>query len=127
MGLLAYCLFLLAGIAEAHMDCLQFHFFDTPFVKRKHQFWNPEISWKNKYKNGNSSIGPAFLGSTTIFVFLTDGWHLMKFLRNLFIFSGLLFACLYSYDLTTAIICTCCSRFIYGISFSAFMELLLKY
>lgn len=46
-----------------------------------HPFWDPDVSWKNKWKNGNHEEGPRFLGSTTIFVALTDGWHLMEFLQ----------------------------------------------
>ena len=36
-------------------------------------FWRH--SWKNKYKNGNVSQGPAFFGSTTAFVMFTDAPH----------------------------------------------------
>ena len=126
MEILTYILFFLAGVAEAHMDSLQFHFFETPYVKLNHQFWNPAISWKSKYKNGNSSIGPAFIGSTTIFVFLTDGWHLMKFFRNLFIFLGMFCACIHVDTLINTIICVALSRIIYGLSFTAFMKILLR-
>jgi hypothetical protein len=39
-------------------------------------FWDSTTSWKLKYKGGDSTAGPAFLGSTTVFVAFTDGWHL---------------------------------------------------
>lgn len=41
-------------------------------------YWDKNISWKNKYKLGKKENGPAFPGSTTIFVWITDGWHLMQ-------------------------------------------------
>lgn len=32
-----------------------------------------------KYKNGDPKQGEKFLGSSTVFVFLTDGFHLAQF------------------------------------------------
>ena len=61
------------------MDALQFHYQQTGF-EPDNRFWNPDISWKNKYKGGDPDNGPAFFLSTTALVFLTDGWHLFKFL-----------------------------------------------
>ena len=58
------------------------------------QFWNPVESWRNKWKKGfvykveenkeeyswerNPRFGERFPGSSTVFVFLTDAWHLLK-------------------------------------------------
>jgi hypothetical protein len=39
-------------------------------------------SWRNKWKNGYPADGERFWGSSTIFVWLTDGWHLFDFLRD---------------------------------------------
>ena len=75
--------FALAGIANGVMDTLQFHYSSSIFPP-KSLFWNPAISWRNKYKNGDPKEGPRFPGSTTIFVALTDGWHLMKALNLAF-------------------------------------------
>jgi len=69
------------------MDKLNFHYGCSIFGRNKKTFpelfWNSEVSWKNKYKCGDIGT-PKFLGSTTIFVFCTDGWHLFKFFRNVF-------------------------------------------
>lgn len=43
--------------------------------------WNKRDTWRNKYKNGSPVYGERFPGSTTIFVFLTDFWHLMQLLH----------------------------------------------
>ena len=73
----------LAGAAEAVMDFLQFYY-DKP-----NQFWNPKISWENKYKGGEYKNGLTFRGRWLVFT--TDGWHLMKWVRNLTLFSSLYF------------------------------------
>ncbi len=46
----------------------------------KGQFWDGSISWQNKYKSDLKT--PRFPGSTNIFVFTTDGYHLTSALSN---------------------------------------------
>lgn len=77
-------LLILAGCCNGIMDALQFHYMSTGLPLGDY-FWNPELSWMNKYKNGEPSLGPRFFGSTTFLVFLTDAWHLFKFLFLAFI------------------------------------------
>jgi hypothetical protein len=67
-------LLIIAGIANALMDYLQFHYYSL------NQFWNPRLSWRNKYKCGEKKYGAKFPLSTTVLVFITDGWHLMQFI-----------------------------------------------
>lgn len=69
-----------AGGFEGAMDGLQFHY-DKPDY-----FWNPDISWQNKYKNRDVAQGKTFAGK--YLVWTTDGWHLMKAGRNASIFTG---------------------------------------
>lgn len=45
-------------------------------MKGNPNFWIKDISWKNKWKDGDPKKGEKFLGSSTIFVQLTDAWHL---------------------------------------------------
>ena len=71
----------LAGICKAIKDTLNFHF-ETSVFKNLGKFWCPAISWKNKYKD--DLITPKFFGATTIFVWITDGWHLFDFLQTIF-------------------------------------------
>lgn len=58
-------------------ETLSHHYgrFQSRFPKANSQFWNPHESWKNKYQNGIPEQGPAFPGSTTVFVGLTDAKH----------------------------------------------------
>lgn len=69
-----------SGGFEGVMDHLQFHYDGNS------QFWQPDISWVNKYKNRDTEQGKTFRGK--YLVFTTDGWHLMKFGGNLSMFTG---------------------------------------
>ena len=69
-----------AGMFEGAMDHLQFHY------DRPNQFWNPDISWRNKYKGGDPANGKTFAGK--YMVWTTDGWHMMKAGRNVSLFTG---------------------------------------
>lgn len=81
------CLGLIAtgGMLNGTMDKLQFHYNKSVFPKGQEkllwlgeEYWNPAISWKNKYKDWPSDPRPAFPGATTWLVSLTDAWHLLK-------------------------------------------------
>lgn len=76
--ILATLAYALAGAAKGAMDTLQFHFSASIFARMNWDFWKPDLSWRNKYKDRDPAKGPRFPGSTTVFVSLTDGWHLMQ-------------------------------------------------
>ena len=44
--------------------------------KSKSDYWTKDLSWRNKWKNGDKKQGEKFFGSSRCFVALTDGWHL---------------------------------------------------
>ncbi len=73
-----------AGWFEGSDELLKHHYykFNRSFPNANQQYWNPNISWKNKYKNGDYTQGPKFPGSTTVFVWTTDAYHLVRFKRN---------------------------------------------
>jgi hypothetical protein len=117
----------LVGFFEAVMDKIQFHYNKSIFRNFKNQqFWNPKISWKNKWKNGDKNNGEKFPFSSTIFVFTTDAWHLGKFFRNLFIVISM-FLFIYSPTNPTSIIYLILGRVLWGvvfeISFSRLFEI----
>jgi hypothetical protein len=89
---------------EGVMDTLNFHYkrFEKRHKKASHYFWNPEVSWGNKY---DENFQPKFFGSTTFLVFLTDGWHLFKWLKNLALISCIGFAIFYTYEINVYIFC----------------------
>ena len=79
----------LSGASDAVRDKILFHYDNSIFSKlKKQQFFNPEISWKNKYKSDLKT--PRFFLSTKSFVFVTDAVHLSKWLRNRFTEVGFL-------------------------------------
>ena len=82
--IIVICILLfISALAKAIQDKLQFHFEKSVFMSVKNpQYWNPVISWKNKYKNYDKTRGERFLGSSTIFVSLLDGWHLFGLIRD---------------------------------------------
>ena len=43
-------------------------------------WWDKKTSSFNKYKHKVPELGPAFPFSTTMLVWLTDGWHFSQFL-----------------------------------------------
>ncbi len=73
---------LIAGILNAIMDVLSFRFYKSIFNDIKNEkliSWiNPAVSWKNKYKDKDPKKGPAFFGSMTFLVSVTDAWHCAK-------------------------------------------------
>lgn len=75
---------ILSAFLNAVMDVLNFHYSISVFKNWNSTFWDTKESSTNKYKNGNPEDGERFIGSTTVFVFLTDGWHLAQ---SLFLFS----------------------------------------
>ena len=45
------------------------------------QYWDYNISWVNKYKDGKPP-DERFFGSKTFLVWTTDGYHMMRMVRN---------------------------------------------
>ena len=43
-------------------------------------FWVKNLSWRNKWKNGDKKQGEKFFGSSRWFVLFTDAWHLFGLL-----------------------------------------------
>jgi len=82
----------LAGMCNAIMDTLVFHWDTSIFKGSKYEWWaNPEISYRNKWKNNsNSKDGEKFPGSSTIFVWVTDMWHFTQsFMISFFVLGAL--------------------------------------
>lgn len=127
MGILIICIVLLiiSFAAYSAMATLQFHYYQSIFsiktIFKDQIYWNPLLSSNNKYKDWHKSNGEAFWGSTWIFVFLTDGYHLMQFIfENCLFLSIALYNTNYKYYLVFIGI-----RIIYGIVFNLFFDKLL--
>jgi hypothetical protein len=70
-------LIVLSGAADGVRDTFMFHYSQTGFAPND-RFWNPEVSWKNKWKHGDPAQGEAFPLSSTVLVWATDAWHLCQ-------------------------------------------------
>lgn len=124
MVIVGMLLFFLAGTSEAIMDKLQFHYNRSIFKKFKNQlFWDPSVSWKNKYKDGDPTKDEKFYLSKTLFVGFTDAWHLFKLLRTFFIFLGILFLFIPCITKIECLIYVILARIIFGLSFTLFYNL----
>ena len=83
-------MFLAGAVNGVNQDILfHYHEFESTFPNANPQFWDPDISWRNKYLNGDPTQGEKFLGSSTIFAGFTDGYHSTILARNLFITTSI--------------------------------------
>jgi hypothetical protein len=87
---IGYTLVILAGISKAIMDKINFHYSTSIFKKLNPLFWNPEVSWRNKWKNGDVNQGEKFFGSSTFLVWTTDAWHLFQMVNHFTLILGVL-------------------------------------
>ncbi len=79
-------LIFIAGMAKGVSDTLQFHYPKSVFatIQGHEQYWNPAISWKNKYKDyDHGDTREAFLFSRSLLVWQTDAWHLAQTIQTL--------------------------------------------
>ena len=76
--------FFVAGACKATTDVLRSDYaaFQKAFPNANPQFWDYNISWQNKYKNGDPTQGEKFWQSTGILSPLTDGFHLIEMPRK---------------------------------------------
>jgi hypothetical protein len=119
-----FLLFILSGMFEAVMDKLQFHYDLSIFKNFKNQlFWDPKISWKNKYEDGDPMKGERFFLSKSLFVGVTDAWHLFKLFRTLTIFAGIYFLFIPCATKYTCLMFVIIARILFGLSFTLFFKI----
>jgi hypothetical protein len=77
---------ILAAICNAVMDTSVHHYSTSKLKNLNPNFWNGEISWKNKYIDGDSKKGRVkwYFGLNKP-VQLTDAFHLFKMFMIIFI------------------------------------------
>ncbi len=73
--MISVLLVVLASICNAVMDVTQFHFHKSIFKNDlfNGQWWNGQVSWRNKYINGDLKQG-----RTATPVWFTDAFHFFK-------------------------------------------------
>ena len=82
-------LILIAGISKAISDKISFHH-ETSVFKNAGNWFNPSLSWKNKYNWFPKSKFLTWIISNPL-VLITDAWHFFGFLERIAIFSCLFF------------------------------------
>jgi hypothetical protein len=71
---IAWGLFAVAGAADGINQSLLHH-----RLGQGDQFWDPTISWKNKYRDWDGGDKrAAYIGSKSFLVWTTDGYHLTR-------------------------------------------------
>lgn len=121
------------------MDTLQFHYDQSifnhiPKTTKLGMWYDPRISWKLKYKNQDQEQGPAFFGSTTFLVWITDAWH---FFQTIMLSSFNVIICIFFYHLICdrepkdfALLLSMSlfivQKFLYGVFFEMFYLLWIK-
>jgi len=84
-------LVLVGGAAKGFNETLQFNYkiFEKTFPGVNKQWFDPKVSWRNKYEGGNPDNGAKFFLSTSAFVMFTDQYHLNNFIQKTAIMSAL--------------------------------------
>jgi hypothetical protein len=78
----------LAGSADGLNQAVVHH-----YLGMGNSFWDFQTSWKNKYRNyDKGDLRPAFLGSKSIAVCFTDGFHLTRAINRTFTTGSLAIA-----------------------------------
>lgn len=72
-----------SGLCDGAAEYLKFH------CTSNSTFWNPNLSWTNKWKNGDPAQGEKFWQSSRALVWTTDGYHMMRMGRNVFAMSAI--------------------------------------
>lgn len=130
MMVLGVFLVVLAGIFKAVMDKLQFHWHRSVFalnpVRYNPLFWNPTLSWENKYKIGTNYKVEKFKFSTTLLVFLTDAWHLAQMSMTLLLFVGISMIGYSSDSFLELLLFVSLARILYGVTFELSFKHLLE-
>lgn len=110
-------LVLISAISKAVSDTLQHRYEASIFIRFNRQFWDPNRSWQNKWKDN-----PQMKWSlrSTLFVFLTDAWHLFNFIQYNSFFILLVLISLLNLDLIILIGFVLGLRVLWGIAFEIF-------
>ena len=81
-------LIILYAICRSAIDTLLFHFYTSIFNNYNHRWWDPSISWRNKYISGDPSKGLKYKFPISFFIFFTDAFHLFNSLSLCLVFTA---------------------------------------
>lgn len=83
-----------AGALDGFSEVLLHRYsrFERRHPQANPRYWRPSESWVNKWRNGDPAQGERFPGSSTVFVWTTDAYHLARTGRNMTMRAGLVYA-----------------------------------
>jgi hypothetical protein len=118
----------LAAICNAVMDVLQWYESVFYKIKKDATWWNPNISWINKYEKGDPDYGrKKWILGLNYPVQLTDAWHLFKSLMIVFLcLSIVTFQDIYPKTILDDILIFCIFGTAWNVTFSLFYNKILR-
>lgn len=78
---------LVSGASLGLHEKISHHPWEIPSSWNK-EFWDPRLSWRNKYADGEPNKGPKFPGSTTYLSWATDAKHLLGTIHRTTLFAA---------------------------------------
>ncbi len=74
----------ISGSAKGFNETLQFRYaqFQKAFPGAGRQWFDPRVSWRNKYRDGDPDHGSKYFLSTSLLVMFTDQYHLNNFIQR---------------------------------------------
>ena len=104
IGIIIIILMIFSGVAESITETLRWHYDKSVFKYFDNQYyWNPDISWQNKYES-TITLKPKFFLSTSLLVWTTDAYHLFRTIDKVcqyFTFMILLILTMYPIHIST--------------------------
>jgi len=84
-------LLFVSGACDGTSEVLRINYnqFKKVHTKANDQFWNPNISYTNKWKNGDYKQGEKFFLSSTALVWTTDGYHELRMNRDVIMITAI--------------------------------------
>jgi len=123
----------IAAISNAIMDNIEHHWFDSIFNDtKKHdpQFWNPSMSWRNKYIDGDyfkdHKKFKIWRWEFNTFDFASDAWHLFKSLMIVMQAVALMLSAMYYQPIYTYLEAIVIYGLVWNGTFNLFYNKILK-
>ncbi len=79
-----------SGAAAGYKEVILHHYpkFAAIHPNVNHEYFNPDLSWTRKWKNGDPQQGPRFWQSDRLLVPFTDFYHLVGIVDHSGLFAG---------------------------------------
>jgi hypothetical protein len=120
MMVLAFIFLCLAAVCNAILNTLSHHYDTSIFRHFNRQFFDPEISWYNKYKDGIVSHGHKKWKLWFIEVnspdYLSDFWHIVKSAMVWSICAAI--ACLMPYPVISFVLLGCSWNIVFNLFYN---------